>query len=476
MTHLNNQEISNIIRQPHSSSINTSLDANTKAKAKAFLALSKESHPSNPADLVGSTWSSQPGSRETSTATHHQFPSSSRTVTVHDTTVPAPSTLFTSAMELFRRTHHGTTRVTEASGSLQSTAFPHQSMVAQIPSVTGTLHSASKTRLQNHQRQMRKLQKNNTIPNLAGSKSCSPATSSDQPSWRRQTLDRLTRMLQNTGRACLPSAPDSKEDTSTNMVVPVTFSSSVMTPCHFESDSDVLMEFDHDVAEAILSAGGQYLNIPPAELIQSTGLRKLVARNIRWFQRTPDCVKLMGLMLAKKVNGMIHQNRHVKRTYSQLVQSASTVSDIIGSMDQPTQEWHDLPDVLPDENNAVVELSTSSSSSSSAGLPTSSSDVSSSRSSSTNSEGDQNEPKIDTHQDGEVEPPKKKVKRTVIRKKDRGDMMDKAVTVPNDVHEPPVQSKEKKSSQKKQKDRTSKKSTKASVTVQEADVQSGNTE
>lgn len=78
-------------------------------------------------------------------------------------------------------------------------------------------------------------------------------------------------------------------------------------------DQDVIREFDHDVANAIVSLGGSFLGLPQDELVSSPGMRKLVARNIRWFQNTPDLVKLMGLMAAKKLNQWVERRHLVSR-------------------------------------------------------------------------------------------------------------------------------------------------------------------
>lgn len=67
-------------------------------------------------------------------------------------------------------------------------------------------------------------------------------------------------------------------------------------------DTDVVRELDQDVAQALVAVGGTMLGIPTHELLRSPGMRKLVARNIRWFQGTPDLVKMVGLMAAKKLN------------------------------------------------------------------------------------------------------------------------------------------------------------------------------
>lgn len=72
-----------------------------------------------------------------------------------------------------------------------------------------------------------------------------------------------------------------------------------------DDDHDILHELDRDLAQAVVFTGGKILGIHPDELAQSPGLRKLVARNIQWFQRTPDWLKLVGLCAAKKLNGYI---------------------------------------------------------------------------------------------------------------------------------------------------------------------------
>lgn len=359
MTHLNNQEISQLIRTSISGPPSP-LDASaspyrSKAKAQAFLAIPQEHHSAVSTNPVGAPWTAQACSRESSSS-QHQRPSPTRALAVHDAGIPAPSTLFTSAMELFKRTHRGSASP-EGVTFGPTTAFQQQSVVAPIPTVTGTIQSASKTRLQNHQRQLRKLQKHGSreirIPELADQTRTPTSNSSllsSLPSWRKSTLERLSRMFQTSPR--IPLAD-------------IHLSSLTSTD---EPDADVLMEFDNDVAEALLSLGGQYLNIPPEELMQSTGLRKLVARNIRWFQKTPDCVKLMGLMLAKKFNGAMYRTDSLKRPYALLESESSDDSPepaplslsntVIGSncpmTTVETQEWSDvLPDTLPTSSDPI---------------------------------------------------------------------------------------------------------------------------
>lgn len=67
-------------------------------------------------------------------------------------------------------------------------------------------------------------------------------------------------------------------------------------------DHEVVRELDQDVAGALVAVGGTLMGIPAQDLLHSPAMRKLVARNIRWFQGTHDIVKLVGLMAAKKLN------------------------------------------------------------------------------------------------------------------------------------------------------------------------------
>ena len=72
-------------------------------------------------------------------------------------------------------------------------------------------------------------------------------------------------------------------------------------------DHDVVRELDQDVAGALVAVGGTLMGLPTEELLRSPGMRKLVARNIQWFQGTHDLVKLLGLMAAKKLNQWVQR-------------------------------------------------------------------------------------------------------------------------------------------------------------------------
>lgn len=141
----------------------------------------------------------------------------------------------------------------------------------------GRITSASKTRWRDHQRHLSQL--NNAT--LSGVRKPTKQQLSGTPSWRKNTLARLIGAVRRTS-----SASSSQEDTGAH-------------------DPDVIGEFDHDVSEAMVTLGGRFVGLNPQELLQSQGLRKLVARNIRWFQNTPDWLKLIGLVVAKRLNSAV---------------------------------------------------------------------------------------------------------------------------------------------------------------------------
>lgn len=110
--------------------------------------------------------------------------------------------------------------------------------------------------------------------------SCRISSSSNiQPSWGKNTLGRILSVMKR-------SHPSTLTD-------------------NVDSDLDVTSEFDRDVSEAMVTLGGRVMGLDPHDLMHSKGLCKLVARNIRWFQNTPDWLKLVGLVVAKRLNSAV---------------------------------------------------------------------------------------------------------------------------------------------------------------------------
>lgn len=69
-----------------------------------------------------------------------------------------------------------------------------------------------------------------------------------------------------------------------------------------EQDAGVHLEFDTDVVDALVYTVGRWMGLDTEQLRDSPGLRTLVSRNIQWFRNSPDWMKLLGLVLAKKLN------------------------------------------------------------------------------------------------------------------------------------------------------------------------------
>lgn len=75
-------------------------------------------------------------------------------------------------------------------------------------------------------------------------------------------------------------------------------------------DPDALVidrEFQETVSKALVRSGGRVLRLPESETQNSPGLHKLVERNLRWFDEAHDGFKLMGLLLAKKLNALAEE-------------------------------------------------------------------------------------------------------------------------------------------------------------------------
>lgn len=103
-----------------------------------------------------------------------------------------------------------------------------------------------------------------------------------------------------------PTPPKSTSSFLANTVMKL-FRSGSSSCSNYTEDMDVVREIDHDVATAVVSVGGSMLGLPQEELMQSQGMRKLVARNMQWFQGSPDFIKMIGLVAAKKLNQIVQR-------------------------------------------------------------------------------------------------------------------------------------------------------------------------
>lgn len=204
--------------------------------------------------------------------------------------IPPPSTLFRTTMASWRHNqqHHphinvdGNPTVPHVNENLPPQNNPQS--VASIPRMT----AVSKNKAREHSRQLSqlsRLQQSRSPSHGAVTKKSASSSSSSTPSWRRNPISRIIDSLKR--------SPD--PSSSMNAV-----------PNH---DPDIVLEFDRDISEFLVSVSGSFLGMNPNELMQSNGLRQLIARNMRWFQNTPDWMKVVGLLVAKKFNGEV-RNRN----------------------------------------------------------------------------------------------------------------------------------------------------------------------
>lgn len=175
-------------------------------------------------------------------------------------------------------------------------------MVGKQPIVKNGFKSASMTKMKKHVDLINKMDLKKTMPANSSNSNMRALSSSSSP----PAQSFLTSLMKHV----LPSSSASSPSLSR------------MTPDGnaMREDVDVVREFDQDVATALVCLGGSFLGLPQEDLLESPGMRKLVARNIRWFQGTPDVLKLLGLMAAKKLNQMVNkqtiQNNNNKRALS----------------------------------------------------------------------------------------------------------------------------------------------------------------
>lgn len=158
--------------------------------------------------------------------------------------------------------------------------------------------TVSKSKSKEHARQLNQLNK------LQGAitKKSSTSTSTTTPLWRRNPLGRII---------------DSLKRSASTTHLPISDMS--------HQDPDVVREFDRDISECLVSVSGSFLGMNPNELMQSNGLRQLIARNMRWFQNTPDWMKIIGLVVAKKFNGEVrNRNAILTNAYQRMSSSSSS--------------------------------------------------------------------------------------------------------------------------------------------------------
>ena len=204
--------------------------------------------------------------------------------------IPPPSALFRTTMASWRHNQQHPGRVPRVQTPTahnvphvhEDIPTPnHSQSMASLPRMT----AASKNKTREHTRKLAQLARLQSSSSGALSKKSSSSSSTTNnnttPSWRRNPLTRIIDTLKRN---------PSSFTTETNEI---------------NSDPDIVLEFDRDISEFLVSVSGSFLGMNPNELMQSNGLRQLIARNMRWFQNTPDWMKVLGLLIAKKFNGEV---------------------------------------------------------------------------------------------------------------------------------------------------------------------------
>lgn len=212
--------------------------------------------------------------------------------------IPKPSELF--------GIQHGFGR-TPAHPAVQP--VPHASVLSTVPQLPtqGQLSAASVTRQREHDRRLRslsvKMQRANLKRRLAAS--LGGGDSGDPP---HDPSDLWATTLH--------SAPPSSSSSILGGVFTglrhwATDRLSGYQSVSPETDAGVHMEFDTDIVDALVYTVGRWMGLDTEQLRDSPGLRTLVSRNIQWFRASPDWMKLLGLVMAKKLNHSLDCPRRV---------------------------------------------------------------------------------------------------------------------------------------------------------------------
>lgn len=210
--------------------------------------------------------------------------------------IPKPSELFGVQPGFLR---------TPAYPALQS--LPPQPVLPTVPQLPpqGLLSAASATRQREHDRRLRSLSVKMQRANLKrrlDAVTRLPSGGEADPQWFGVRDEQL-------GDESSPSS-SSRSWTGTLLTglrrwmitQPASNLDVASVPASHETDAGVHLEFDTDVVDALVYTVGRWMGLDTEHLRDSPGLRTLVSRNIQWFRASPDWMKLLGLVLAKKLN------------------------------------------------------------------------------------------------------------------------------------------------------------------------------
>lgn len=347
MTTMSIDEMKQRILKPKRTALNANktnpADSQTKASTQAPLGGPRgETHPSVESGAVANQ--ARPPFRHPDAAAVSPFAGVYGGTT--PLRIPKPSELFGVSAGFPRPSPAGTTphptlqRLPESSGL---------STVPQLPT-PGLLSAASVTRQREHDRRLRalstKMQKANLKRRMEASQGMAPPTISWSPLLNEDTLAPSNLSSPLTGGAWPGILSGLKQWIAGGIAQ--TASETGGPPSRApEHDVGVHLEFDTDVVDALVYTVGRWMGLDTDQLRDSPGLRTLVSRNIQWFRASPDWMKLMGLVLAKKLNHSLDTPRRSpsdtqRMLMERLLQSAPDASGgqsdkaMVNVVDPPT--------------------------------------------------------------------------------------------------------------------------------------------
>ena len=217
--------------------------------------------------------------------------------------IPKPSEMFGLSHGIMRTPAHAAVQPVPP-----STVLP---TVPQLPS-QGQLSAASVTRQREHDRRLRavsvKMQRANLKRRMAatlnGGDGTDPVNLDPSDMWSTHAFHSRSSRPNPSTTSLLGGVFTGLRHWATEHIQGV----STVSP---EMDAGVHMEFDTDIVDALVYTVGRWLGLDTEQLRDSPGLRTLVSRNIQWFRASPDWMKLLGLVMAKKLNHSLDCPRRV---------------------------------------------------------------------------------------------------------------------------------------------------------------------
>ena len=215
--------------------------------------------------------------------------------------------------------------------------LPEPSGVSPIPQLPtpGLLSAASVTRQREHDRRLRalstKMQRANLKRRLEASQGLVAPTNPWSPLLNENTLPSPL------SGGAWPGILSGLKQWISGGIGPTDSEPSVPSRAP-EHDAGVHLEFDTDVVDALVYTVGRWMGLDIDQLRDSPGLRTLVSRNIQWFRASPDWMKLLGLVLAKKLNHSLDTPRRSPSDTQRMLMERLLQTVPVAAVGQSTNE------------------------------------------------------------------------------------------------------------------------------------------